>query len=268
MAARFRTLDWYDTPLYYDIIFDQHTRAEVRFVDTLYQRYLGDRGHRRVLEPGCGSGRLVTPLSRRGYHVTGFDLSEPMLDFARRRLARSRGAVDAELRVGRMESFSVRQRFDLAHCFVSTFKYLLTEAHAAAHLACVARALRVGGVYLLGFHLTDYSQESIDRERWTGRRRGVEVVCNIQSWPPRRRVRLERIRSRLRVTRQGAPLGQYETHWQFRTYSPAEFLRLVARVPELELVAVHDFDYDADIDRELGEDRLDAVAVLRRRRRR
>lgn len=257
----FRAVDWYDTPLYYDIIFDQHTAGEVAFVEAMYERWIGARGKRRLLEPACGSGRLVAALAERGFEVSGFDASRPMLEFAQRRL----GGASASLRVGRMESFSYRRRFDLAHCFVSTFKYLTRAADARAHLERVAAALVPGGVYLLGFHLTEYEDRETDRERWHEVRDGIDVRCEVVTEPADPRARLEQVRSRLTVRRGGALVARQETSWKFRTYSAAQFRRLVARVPALELVAVHDFDYDPAVTHELGADRLDVVAVLRRR---
>jgi len=39
--------------------------------------YLGPR--KRVLDVGCGYGRIALLLAARGYHVTGIDISEPLL---------------------------------------------------------------------------------------------------------------------------------------------------------------------------------------------
>jgi len=39
--------------------------------------YLGTR--ERVLDAGCGYGRIAVPLAARGYRVTGLDHSEPLL---------------------------------------------------------------------------------------------------------------------------------------------------------------------------------------------
>ena len=36
-----------------------------------------------ILEPGCGTGRVLVPLAEAGYRVTGVDASQPMLDRAR-----------------------------------------------------------------------------------------------------------------------------------------------------------------------------------------
>ncbi len=43
----------------------------------------------RLLEIGCGTGRLLTPLAQRGRWVCGGDLSRPMLRQSRRRAGRS-----------------------------------------------------------------------------------------------------------------------------------------------------------------------------------
>ena len=76
--------DWYDSPRYYDLIFDEDTVDEADFLEAMMWKYgVADTG--RILEPACGSGRLVSEFARRGYAVDGFDLNENMLEFAQRR---------------------------------------------------------------------------------------------------------------------------------------------------------------------------------------
>src|SRR5437773_1998705 len=38
-----------------------------------------------VLEVGCGTGRLTLPIARAGIDITGMDVSQPMLEQARRK---------------------------------------------------------------------------------------------------------------------------------------------------------------------------------------
>lgn len=256
-----QALDWYETPRYYDAVFDLGTSTEADFLEDVSSLYGRSKG-RRVLEPACGSGRLVHALARRGWSVTGFDRSEAMLEFARRRTARVK--PKPVLALGELAEFRFPGRFDLAHCLVSTFKYVLDGAEARSHLECVARALAPGGVYVLGFHLSDYGDPRRQRERWVAELGAERIVCNIQSWPPDRRSRRERVRSRLRVE---GPLGERrsETVWEFRTYDAAQARRLLADVPALEHVATYDFTYDLDAPRELDDAQLDCVFVLRRR---
>ena len=79
-----RAVDWYDEPEAYDIVFDADTRAEARFLLEMLERHgpRSTRARRRILEPACGSGRLVSALARLGHDVTGFDRNEAMLTYA------------------------------------------------------------------------------------------------------------------------------------------------------------------------------------------
>ena len=257
--------DWYDTPLYYDIIFDADSARECAFLEAVQACHGGTKG-RRLLEPACGSGRLVSEMARRGWNVSGFDGSERMLEFARDRL-KTQG-LKAHLWHGWMQSFEIPggknpASFDLAHCLVSTFKYLLTEKDAVAHLQRVAASLKPGGLYVLGIHLSDYRRQTHEHERWVAERDGIHVVCNTRSWPPQRGARLEDLRNRLKITHAGRVHTQ-ETRWQFRTYNAAQVRSLLRKVPALALVGVYDFTYDISAPRKLDDSYSDIILVLRR----
>ena len=258
--------DWYDTPLYYDIIYDADTRQEVDFLEGVYARHAtgrGGRGPAWVLEPACGSGRLLREMARRGWQVAGFDASEKMLGFARRRVP---GAI---LWPGRMEAFTAPggRRFDLAHCLINTFRYLLTEAEARAFLSRVAGCVRPGGLFVLGLHLTDYARAGCEHERWVMDRRGVHVVCNTRTWPPDGARRIERLRTRLVISHKGREHRQ-ETTWDYRTYDARQLRAILGRaMPEFEIVACHDFHCDLGDERDFATAEDDTVVVLRRMKR-
>lgn len=256
-------IDWYSTPLYYDIIFDADTKKEATFLEHVYALHstLKPAKAPSVLEPACGSARLMLELAQRGWKTYGFDLSAEMIAFSKQRL----GKHPAKLWVDRMESFQVpgKKQFDLAHTLVSTFKYLLTEAEAEAHLHRVADVVKPGGIYVLGVHLTDYSRTQDEHERWVGERKGVKVVCNIHSWPADKKTRLEKVRSRLRITK-GKKTETQETTWHFRTYNAKQMRALLKKEPRFELVACHDFTHLLENTRKLDDEYSDVVLVLRR----
>jgi len=258
-------IDWYDTPLYYDIIFDEDTVEEANFLETIFDRHgRTGRKNRSVLELACGSGRLVRELGSRGWDAAGLDANPRMLAFASDRLDQQK--ISARLWEDRMESFTIpgRKKFDLAHCLVSTFKYLLTEAHALAALERVADALKPGGLFVLGLHLTDYRATRVSHERWVVSREGVEVVCNTRTWPVDPGTRTEAMRSRLRVTLPDGSVQRQETRWTVRSYSAAQLRRLLGKVTSLQLVACHDFRHDPDEHRKLDDSYADLVLVLKK----
>src|ERR1700745_2239903 len=79
----------YDYPQYYDIAFQAYTQREADFIEAACRKYCSF-DVRQLLEPACGSGRLVTELAARGYQMTGFDLTQPAVSYLRRRPKRRR----------------------------------------------------------------------------------------------------------------------------------------------------------------------------------
>ncbi len=255
---------WYDSPLYYDIVYQDYTRPETQFLEAIARKHGPVRmGPLRILEPACGSGRLMESLGRRGHTVHGFDMNRHMLRYARARLAKAK--IKGVTKLGRLESFRCKTRtpYDLAHCLVSTFKYILTERGARRHLQLVAQSLRPGGLYVVGLHLTDYQQSVPDHEQWIRQRGGVRVQSDTWSDIPNRQKRTEACRTRMCV-REGGKQWKEETHWDFRTYSPGELRKLLKSVPQFSLIACHDFHYDIRRKRKIDNRYGDIVLVLRR----
>ena len=245
--------DWYDSPLYYDLIFDEDSENEADFLEAMMWKHgVADTGC--ILEPACGSGRLVNEMAQRGYSVDGFDLNENMLEFAQHRLAEE--DLWANLWVDGMQNFSTERRYDMAHCLVSTFKYLQTEADAVANLEHVAASLHPGGLYILGLHLSKYGNSNYEHERWVVERDGLKVVSNTRTWPADQKNRTEKLRNRLRIKHSDRPEKTLETHWQFRTYDATQLRKLIKKVPAFEAVAFHDFNCDVGIERYLDDEFL------------
>lgn len=119
----------------YDIAFDWDLSEEAAW---LAER-LG-HGCRTVLEPGCGSGRMLAALAARGLDVVGIDLSEEMLALAR---ARGCEVVRAD-----MTDFDLGRRFDGAVSAVSTVGVLGREG-LGPHLEAMASHLEPGARYLV-----------------------------------------------------------------------------------------------------------------------
>ncbi|NLS95783.1 MAG: class I SAM-dependent methyltransferase [Planctomycetaceae bacterium] len=91
-----------------------------RFNDVLMDRllrYLDQPKGARILDAGCGIGDHTLRFARRGFHCTGVDISEPMLDRARER-ARVEGLEQrVEYTCCGLEKLSFSSgQFDAVHC--------------------------------------------------------------------------------------------------------------------------------------------------------
>jgi SAM-dependent methyltransferase len=242
--ARRRILvaNWFDYPHYYDIAFQSHTRQEADFIEAACRKYCPFAVH-RFLEPGCGSGRLVTELAARGYKVTGFDLNQPALSYLRRRLALRR--LHAETFEANMCDFHLSQPIDAAYCTVGTFCHLLTEQAALRHLECIAGSLRPGGIYVLAFRALPLNANERNVQHWTECRGRTKVTATLRVVRTDLRRRIEYVRVCL-VGRRGSKELRLRHDFQLRTYTARQFRRLLGSVSSLELYNIYDFRYDIE----------------------
>jgi SAM-dependent methyltransferase len=95
-----------------------------------------------VLEVACGTGRIAIDLAWQGMRVTGFDLSEEMLE-----IARQAGTGVQNLRWERadMRSFDMGEHFGLVIIPGHSFQFMLTPADQLACLSSLKRHLLPGG---------------------------------------------------------------------------------------------------------------------------
>ena len=253
----------YDQPQYWDLAFRDETRLEADFVDAVAAKYC-KFPVKKVLEPGCGGGRLVVELAKRGYDVTGFDLSTPAIKYLSRRL--NRRGLKATVFHGDMITQRKTPPVDLAICPMNTFRHLLSEGDARRHLESIAGSLRRGGIYVLGFHLLPPDIDPESTERWSARHGGTRVAFSLKVLDSNRRKRIETIRFRLTVTTGDPPQQRmrYEDDFPLRMYTAAQFRRLLKSVPSFQLLDVYDFWYDIDDPLKLDNEITDTVFVLRK----
>ena len=251
----------YDYPRYYDLVFGSDWKAEFDFLRSAFREFVPGRA-RRFFEPACGTGRLLFRLARAGYEVSGLDLNPRAVHWCNRRLHRH-GLPETAF-VGDMADFSLPQQVDGAFNTINTFRHLPSEASARAHLRCVAAALRTGGVYVLGLHLTPTEGEPVTEESWSARRGHLCINTQLETFDLDLGERTERCRMTMDVY---SPTQQFKIvdELSFRTYTLPQLRRLLARVPELELVETFDFRYQLDKPAILDALTQDVVLILRRR---
>lgn len=98
---------------------------------------------RSVLELGCGTGRKLIPIAAQGRTCVGLDLSEEMLDEARRKAAARQ--VDVEWRQGDMREFDLGRTFDLVFIAANSLLHLHDAESLVSCLRSVRRHLAPGG---------------------------------------------------------------------------------------------------------------------------
>jgi SAM-dependent methyltransferase len=126
-------------------ISEDRTREEADFiVETLNLQH-----DARILDVPCGLGRLSIELSRRGYQVTGVDLSEESITEAKQHseaAGLSPEWIQADMNV--LDKTFGAEQFDGAFCFGNSFGYADYDA-TMNFLRGVSRFLKAGSRFLL-----------------------------------------------------------------------------------------------------------------------
>ena len=134
--------------IYEENVFTKNTLREVEFLLEELTLQPGDS----VLDVGCGTGRHSIELARRGYSVTGVDLSSEML--ARAARAANTAGVEVEWIRSDATRFSLSRQYDAAICLCEGAFGLLGEtddpiAQPLAILRNIAASLKPGAKLVL-----------------------------------------------------------------------------------------------------------------------
>jgi SAM-dependent methyltransferase len=189
-AQRKRARPWWEELFNDDFIrtMAKITDAQIAGECDFVEDSLGLAKGAMILDLGCGTGRHAIELTRRGYHVVGFDLSLAML---------ARAADEAQERgqklnfvQGDMREMTFEETFDGIFCWNTSFGFFEEEKNAQV-VARVHKALKKGGLFLLDVANRDYISRQAPSLAWF---EGEGCICMDE-------MNIDYITSRMRVKR-------------------------------------------------------------------
>nr|MDP9336451.1 class I SAM-dependent methyltransferase [Actinomycetota bacterium] len=108
-------------------------------------------GQGAALELGIGTGRIALPLSLRGVHVHGIDLSPAMVA----QLQRKPGAADVGVTIGDFATTKVDRRFTLVYLVRNTITNLTTQDEQVECFRNAAAHLEPGGCFVIEVYIPE-----------------------------------------------------------------------------------------------------------------
>jgi SAM-dependent methyltransferase len=146
------------------------TAAQVEAIDKILHLRKGAR----VLDVGCGAGRHAIGLAKRGYRVTGVDLSRPLLAEAQK-AARGAGVKPTFVHAD-MRRLAYTSAFDAAISMFTSFGYFDRPDEDRQVLRGIAKALRPRGKFLMELFNRDALVASLPNQSWQAREDGTVVL--------------------------------------------------------------------------------------------
>lgn len=134
----------------------------------------------RVLDAGCGAGRVALELHRRGVAVVGVDLDPDLLDRARRR-APSLGWYHLDLaELAAIDPAELGGPFDIVVLAGNVLPFVRPDRRTVA-IAGVTRQLAPGGRLVVGASLGPGSPTVAEHDLWC-REVGLELEARFAGW--------------------------------------------------------------------------------------
>ncbi|HEY0273125.1 MAG TPA: methyltransferase domain-containing protein [Chitinophaga sp.] len=137
--------DWFNSP-YYHLLYDHRDEKEAAvFIDKLLA-YLQPKPGSFMLDVACGKGRHAQLLARRGFDVTGIDLSIESILAAKKMENDHLHFYQHDMRLPFWINY-----FDVAFNFFTSFGYFATARENDNALRTIAQALKPGGRLMLDY---------------------------------------------------------------------------------------------------------------------
>ncbi len=124
-------------------IFTQGTMGEVDFIE----KEINHDKNCKILDIGCGTGRHDIELAKRGYNITGIDLSHSMIEKAKENAMKTNVNIDFSVADARKPHFE--DEFDLVIMLCEGgFSLMETDEMNFQILENAAKALKKGGKFI------------------------------------------------------------------------------------------------------------------------
>ncbi len=146
---------WFSSPFYHKLYFDRDEKEAGKFILRLL-RHLQPQPHSRLLDVGCGKGRHSKILADGGFDVTGIDISQESIRFARQFEAPNLHFFVHDMRLPFWVNY-----FDYAFNFFTSFGYFKTDREHNDAMRTIATSLKPSGWVMFDYLNVHFVEERL-----------------------------------------------------------------------------------------------------------
>lgn len=140
--------DWFNTK-YYHLLYKNRDEKEAElFLDNLIS-YLKPKKEAKIVDVACGKGRHSIYLNKKGFQVTGIDISKESIHYAQKFENNTLSFYLHDMR----NLFQINY-FDYAFNLFTSFGYFNKENDNNKAIRAIAKSLKPGGLFILDYFNT------------------------------------------------------------------------------------------------------------------
>ncbi|UKT64801.1 class I SAM-dependent methyltransferase [Pedobacter mucosus] len=140
---------WFNS-LYYHILYQQRNDAEAEFFIDKLTTFINQKADSKILDIACGKGRHSIYLNKKGFDVTGIDLSDQSIKYAKQFENEKLHFLVHDMR----RLFYINY-FDIALNLFTSFGYFDTEKDHVNALKTFRKCLTANGILVIDYFNTE-----------------------------------------------------------------------------------------------------------------
>ena len=153
---------WFNTQDYLDLYRHRDKKDAAKILKLLFTNISIPKSA-KVLDLACGNGRHSLLIARKGYYVTGIDLSKYLISKAKEKLKDEYSSFRNRLRfeIGDMRCIEYKNEFELAVNLFTSFGYFEKHSDNLKVIKSISSALKKNGWFLFDFLNRDYLKKHL-----------------------------------------------------------------------------------------------------------
>jgi len=210
---------------YYDLIYStKNYDDECESLINYFKKFSEDDA-RSILDVGCGTGEHSIRFAEKGYNVVGVDLSDVMINQAKRKV-KGKG-LPVEFFVQDMRSFSLKKKFDAVICLFGTFGYCTKDSEITATLRKIREHLKLKGLFVFDFWPI---YTCISRKHWQSvhevEKEGIYII-RIMDCTFELETNMVNFKIRCNVIMNKRLIESFQEEHKLRTFTPPEITHIL-----------------------------------------
>jgi len=131
---------------YYNLLYQgKNYQSEVNYVENLLKKH-SVIPILEILDFGCGTGLHDNLFAKKGYKITGIDLSEKMIE-----IAKNKNNKSSEFIVGDVRNINLNKKFDAVISLFHVASYQTTNQDFEDYIKTAYDHLKKGGLFIFDF---------------------------------------------------------------------------------------------------------------------